>query len=252
MASMKSPENPIKPRHRLLAWARRWHAWGGLIAAIFLVVVGSTGILLNYKKPVLSALGLEPAGEPQRIKTDSTDGPEVLDIDFSTLTGLGASGIPAGEALAVARQDLGEVALDRIELKREAGVLVWKIKGIDDREVIVDAQTGVSYLKGRYEKVVSKKSSGRQDRTTDWGKIALDLHTGKIGGEAGKAFMTVVAAGLVFLSLSGVYLYVKPVLIRRANARARTGVAAKPFREPAEAKPREAVSAGLCDDSGRS
>lgn len=34
MVSMKSPESPIKPRHRLLAWARRWHAWGGLIAAI--------------------------------------------------------------------------------------------------------------------------------------------------------------------------------------------------------------------------
>lgn len=178
---------------------------------------------------MLSALGLEPARELQRIQPNSPDGPKVPDFDFSTLTGLGASGIPAGEALAVARQDLGEVALDRIKLKREAGVLVWKIKGIDDREVIVDAQTGASYLKGRYEKVVSTKSSGRQDRTTDWGEITLDLHTGKIGGEAGKALMTMVAAVLVFLSLSGVYLYAKPAFIRRANARARSGVAAMPF-----------------------
>ncbi|MBL9138835.1 MAG: PepSY domain-containing protein [Verrucomicrobiales bacterium] len=249
---MKSPANPLKPRHRLLAWARRWHAWGGLIAAIFLVVVGSTGILLNYKKSVLSALGLEPAGAPQRSKPNATDGPKVLEIDFSTLTGLGAAGIPAGQAIAVAREDLGSVALDRIELKREAGVLVWKIKGMDDREVIVDAQTGSSYLKGRYEKVVSTTSPGRQDRATDWGKIALDLHTGKLGGEVGKAFMTVVAAVLVFLSLSGVYLYAKPVLIRRANAQARNVVTAKSFREPSEAKPREVVSAALCDDSCRS
>jgi uncharacterized iron-regulated membrane protein len=246
---MKTQETPIKPRHRLLTWARRWHAWGGLIAALFLLVVGSTGILLNYKKPVLSALGLEPAQQaPLRIQSKAASGAEVPEVDFSTVNGLGAAGFPAAEAFALARQHLGEVPLDRIELKREAGVLVWKIKGIDDREVLVDAKTGASHLKGRYEKVVSAKSSGAPNRTTDWGKIALDLHTGKIGGEAGKAFMTLVAAVLVFLSLSGVYLYAKPVLIRRANARARGGAAAKLLREPTGIKSREAVAATLSKD----
>lgn len=249
---MTPPSNPTKPRHRLLAWARRGHAWGGLIAALFLIVVGSTGILLNYKKPVLTALGLEPREAPQRTRSKPEKLPQVPENHLSTLTGLGAAGIAVGDALALARRDLGEVPLERIELKREASTLVWKIKATDEREVIVDAMTGVAYLKGRYEKVVSNGTSGNEDRATDWGKIALDLHTGKIGGEVGKALMTAVAVMLVFLSLSGVYLYAKPVLIRRANARARRGTSTEQLRESAGAKPRATASEVLCNERNRS
>lgn len=224
---MKAPGTPIKSRHRLLAWARRWHAWGGLIAALFLLIVGSTGILLNYSEPVLSALGLEPRETARRSPLKAIDPETMPGPDFSTVTGVGAASVEAGDALILARQHLGDVPLDRIELKREADALVWKIKAMDEREIIVNAQSGASYLKGRYQKVVSEVASGEPVRGTDWGKIALDLHTGKIGGEAGKAIMTVMAAVLVFLSLSGVYLYAKPLLIQRANARARSGAASK-------------------------
>ena len=58
-------------------------------------------------------------------------------------------------------------------------------------------------------------------RTTDWGKIILDLHTGKIGGEAGKIVMSLAALMLMFLTASGVYMWLKPVFIRRRNSRAR-------------------------------
>lgn len=205
-----------------MAWARRWHAWGGLLAALFLLVAGSTGVVLNYKKPILTALGLESREVVQRGKGKAADRPVDTGAGFTTVTGLGAAGIPVAQALAAARERFGEVPLDRIELKREAGVLVWKIKAADEREVIVDASTGAAFLKGRYEKTAPGGSSGGGGRSTDWGKIALDLHTGKIGGEVGKALMTVMAVMLVFLSMSGVYLYTKPVLIRRANARARS------------------------------
>jgi hypothetical protein len=251
---MTPPSNPTKPRHRLLAWARRGHAWGGLIAALFLLVVGSTGILLNYKKPVLTALGLETREAPQR--TQSQSKPEkplqVPENHFSTLTGLGAAGIAVSDALALARRDLGEVPLERIELKREASTLVCKIKATDEREVIVDAMTGVMHLKGRYQKAVPNGTNGKEYRATDWGKIALDLHTGKIGGEVGKALMTAVAVVLVFLSLSGVYLYAKPVLIRRANARARRGASTEQLRESAGAKPRATAAKVLCKEMNRS
>lgn len=218
---MTQSPSSVRPRHRLLAWARRWHAWGGLLAALFLLVAGSTGVVLNYKKPILTALGLESREPVQRSKVKAADRPAETGAGFTTVTGFDAAAIPIAQALAAARERLGEVSLDRIELKRESGVLVWKVKAADEREVIVDATTGAAFLKGRYERNAAGGNSAGGGRSIDWGRIALDLHTGKIGGEVGKALMTVMALMLVFLSMSGVYLYAKPWLIRRANARAR-------------------------------
>lgn len=224
---MNPSQSTLPPRHRLLAWARRWHAWAGLFAALFLLVVAATGALLNYKRPVLSALGLEPMEPAQPSRTKASPSRPTPDVPgFNASTGLAAARIPASEALATAREKLGDVALDRIELKREAGTLVWKIKAVDEREVVIDTATGASRLKGRFEKVAPRGTPGTATRgtSTDWGRIALDLHTGKIGGEAGKAFMTAMAVVLIFLSLSGVYLWAKPLFVRRANARARGAV----------------------------
>jgi uncharacterized iron-regulated membrane protein len=53
----------------------------------------------------------------------------------------------------------------------------------------------------------------------------LDLHTGKIGGEAGKALMSAAALVLLFLTGSGIYLWIKPLLIRRQNAKTKTAPA---------------------------
>ncbi len=138
----------------------------------------------------------------------------------TTTTGLTAAGVTPDTALALARRELGVVPLERIELKQEDG-LVWKIKSRAGSEVIINASTGAVFSKGPYEKLGPPGSDGRPARSFDWGKFLLDLHTGKIGGEVGKAIMTVAAAALLFLTVSGLYLWLKPLLIRRTNARAR-------------------------------
>lgn len=185
------------------------------------MVLGLTGAFLNYKRPLLTALGVGAPGREQArdaVPARAPSGP-VADSRFDTLTGLGAARVSADEALGIARSPLGEVELDRIELKREGGRLVWKVKAVDEREVVVDAATGEFRWKARYEKLAARSGAGSSGGSTDWGKLVLDLHTGKIGGEVGKALMTGVAVVLVFLSVSGVYLYAKPLLLRRGRAR---------------------------------
>lgn len=224
--------NPVKPvasksRHWLLAKSRQWHLWGGLIAAVFLLVVGATGIVLNYKKPIFTALGIErdnqerkemkPAGA-DRAKPEKRIQSSSL---FTTMTGLAGAAVSLDQALALARENFGDVALERIELRAERGELFYKIKARGGDELQINASTGIHFLKGEYERVKASSEGAVLARTTDWGKIMIDLHTGKIGGEVGKALMTIAAVILLLLTLSGVYMWLKPLLIRRENAKAK-------------------------------
>jgi len=220
-----------KSKHWLLAKSRQWHLWGGLIAAIFLLVVGATGIVLNYKKPIFTALGIErDAKEMKDMKPAGTEQarPAKRDksaVKLTTTTGFSAATVSTEQALALAREKLGDVALERIELKAEHGELLYKIKARSGEELQINAITGTHFLKGEYEKVKAAPDSAVMARTTDWGKIMIDLHTGKIGGEVGKALMTVAAVILLLLTLSGVYMWLKPLLIRRENAKAKARAA---------------------------
>jgi hypothetical protein len=134
-------------------------------------------------------------------------------------------------ALEIARAEWGEVPLERIELKDERGGLFYKLKKRRGAEMWVNATTGAHFLKSEYERVGKAGADGAPMRRTDWGKILIDLHTGRIGGEVGKAIMSVAALILLFLTASGVYLWARPLLIRIGSAR-RTGVApVSNFRE---------------------
>jgi uncharacterized iron-regulated membrane protein len=223
-----------KPKHPLLAKSRQWHKWGGLIAAIFLIIVGATGIVLNYKQPIFTALGLENDPKEMKMKMSPEEKRarrERSPSGFTTVSGFGAATVTPDQALALAREMLGEVPLERIELKAEHGEMVYKIKAGSGDELWVNAMTGSRFVKGEYEKVKQSSDGAVVARRTDWGKIMLDLHTGKIGGEVGKAIMTTASVLLLLLSASGVYLWLKPVLIRRENAR--TKVAAPSAGAPA-------------------
>lgn len=112
---------------------------------------------------------------------------------------------------------MGDVEVERIELKAEPGQTLYKVKQASGEELWIDAATGAQFTKGRYQKTAKMGADGGPAAQTDWGKILLDLHTGKIGGAIGKAIMSAVAILLVFLSLSGVYMWLKPILIRRTN-----------------------------------
>jgi uncharacterized iron-regulated membrane protein len=225
-----------QPKHKLLAQSRKWHTWGGLFAALFLIVVGATGIVLNYKKPIFTALGLENEKE-MKMKMAPEDKharrEQAAATSFTTVSGFTAATVTTEQALALARESLGEVPLERIELKAEHGEMVYKIKAESGDELWVNALTGTHFVKGEYEKVKAAPDGAVMARKTDWGKIMIDLHTGKIGGEVGKAIMTGASVLLLLLSVSGVYMWLKPVLIRRENTKAKARAAAPATPAPA-------------------
>jgi hypothetical protein len=241
--SLPAKPAPVKSKNWLLAKSRQLHTWGGLFAALFLLVVGATGIVLNYEKPIFRALGIEkgftsgrPAGKPGSEAKAAAP-------RFTTVNGFAAAAVSAERVTELARAELGDVPLDRIELKAEHGELVWKVKARGGRELFVNAVTGTHFAKGEYEKLGRPGTDGLPAKSFDWGKVLINLHTGKIGGEFGKALMTVAAAALLFLTLSGIYLYAKPVLIRRTNARARAASSTVPASAERPAVPGSAAVA---------
>lgn len=241
MNSVPTPVTPLKPKNRWLVKLRQWHTWGGLAAGLCILLVGVTGVVLNYKKPIFTALGLERADEKSKQAMQSGPPPARA---FTTATGFAAAAVSSEQALALARDQWGEAPLERLELKHEHGGLVWKIKNRRGAELVVDAATGAATLKGAYEKLGPPGPDGRGVKSFDWGKLLLHLHTGQIGGEVGKAVMTLAAVMLLFLTGSGVYLWLKPLLIRRQNAKARATTAAPPraaAAKPAPAPARELV-----------
>jgi uncharacterized iron-regulated membrane protein len=218
------PSNPInssKPKSRnwLLAKSRQWHLWGGLIAGMFILIAGSSGIVLNYKKPIFTAVGLEE--KPRTSGGEAKQKTRPAGLQLNTATRLAAASVSPDRALEIARAEWGEVALERIELKKEQGEWIYKLKQKGGDELWVNAATGSHFVKGAYERIVKGGTETQPARQTDWGKILLDLHTGKIGGDVGKAIMSIAALMLLFLTTSGVYLWIKPILIRRQNAKAR-------------------------------
>ena len=210
--------NRPKPKHWLLAKSRQWHLWGGLIAGVFILVVAATGIVLNYKKPIFTALGLEKMEKekdyPRENKPAKSESARLTAaVSAETIAQVTA------RALELARTEWGDTRLERIELKDEHGELICKVKERGGNELWFYPATGAHLIKAEYEKIGKAGADGIVAKQFDWGKFMLNLHTGKIGGEAGKAIMSLAAVMLLFLTGSGVYMWLKPVLIRRQNAK---------------------------------
>ena len=205
---------PAKPRR--LAQSRLWHRWGGLLAGLFLLSVGATGIVLNYKQPVFSALGIELKREREASPLPKTTSSN----EAALTTGAGVSGgrVSLEEVLALARQEWGDVLLERIELRSEQHSVTYRLRQKSGAELWVDAADGRHIVKGAYERLGQPGADGTVTRSTDWGKILIDLHTGRIGGGPGQAVITVAAGLLLLLTVSGFYLWLKPLLIRRRRS----------------------------------
>lgn len=218
MPSEKNLSTPERKHHRL-AQFRRWHKWGGLTAGLFLLITATSGIVLNYKRPIFALLGVELDAKEGRVARGKSQPTELRDsqMPLTTAGGFSNTAISMEQALALARERWGDVPLERIELRAERSALLYRIKARSGEELQLNATTGAHFFKGGYERVKTASDGTVVARTTDWGKIILDLHTGKIGGEAGKIIMSLGALMLVFLTASGVYMWLKPVFIRRKN-----------------------------------
>lgn len=216
---MALENNPVAPeqKNRRLNQYRGWHKWTGITAGAFLLVMGATGIVLNYKQPIFAKLGIES----KRAERDASPLPAphpTSEVVLATGGGITGGMVDFAGALALARVEWGDVSLDRIEIRSSGETVTYRFRNEDGAEFWVDAADGRHLTKGTYERVGKTDKDGTVTRTTDWGKILIDLHTGRIGGAFGKAVISAASALLLFLSLSGFYLWLKPLFKRRRRS----------------------------------
>jgi hypothetical protein len=198
---------------------RTVHTWAGLIVLLPIVVVAATGFMLNHEE----SLGLKPKRLAMASDDDHHDehhekkphgnhekkyqspGHPVAN-DFVAKPGTAQQLATAMEqAIAAAAGEWGgELPLERIEFKQEPGYgLVVKVKA-DKRSEMHEQEVIYSVAEGQPMVEVKK------------GNWVLDLHTGKIFSRLwGYWWSDAAAVALVALSITGVVLYVIPLVKKR-------------------------------------
>lgn len=167
---------------------RSYHKYIGLVLAILFVISSLTGVLLGVKKQFDVLQAPTQKGEAKKLE-------EWLDLSILAEK--------ASEGLAAAYPGEEGLTIDRMDVRPSKGV----VKVIFEEhwwEVQVDGKTG------------EVKSIAK--RTSDWIET---LHDGSIISEGFKVVsMNLVGWGLFFMTLSGIWLWYGPLLIRK-NKRSR-------------------------------
>lgn len=172
---------------------RKYHRWISVVAALFLVVVGTTGIVLQVQR----LLGGEEEQEREREAATETEAAQRVDPS-----------VLLSRTLAAAQQRAPGRALASIELlpggdDPKAMVI---LAGDHARRLIVDGRDGV---------VV-------QDEPYEAESLILRIHSGAIFGEPGVFLGIMWGIALVGLSLTGAWVYLD--LYRRRRKSGKSGM----------------------------
>lgn len=179
---------------RLARFARRLHKWVGFSLALAMTVLSVTGAFVAWKKQVEY---LQPA-----TRVSQTPGQE---------TDLGSLLPPAQIAAGVLALDLPEAhdlsRIDRIELRPAKGIYKVRLEARNawrsPLELQFDARSGALLNEGV-----------RGDQ------LWMDLHSFAVFGELTKLIvMSLAGLSLLWLSLSGLYLFVFPRWFRARKRR---------------------------------
>ena len=167
---------------------RKFHRWISVVAALFLVVVGTTGVVLQVQR-------LVGGEEEQERKREAATGIETASrVDPSVLL---------SRTLAAAQQRAPGRALASIELlpggDEPKGVVI--LAGDHARRIVVDARDG---------DVV-------EDRPYEAESLILRIHSGAIFGEPGVFLGIFWGLALVGLSLTGAWVYLDLYRRRRKS-----------------------------------
>jgi uncharacterized iron-regulated membrane protein len=179
---------------RLARQARRWHKWTGTLLSLVMAVLAVTGALIAFKKEWDYLQPAARRGEPAPITA-------VLP--------------PARVAEIVLALDLPEAQhlddINRIELR--PGRHLYKVRlesagtWASPREIQVDATTGA---------VLNRGLRGDQ--------LWMDIHSFAVFGQGTKlVVMSLAGVSLLWLSLSGLYLFGFPPWHRARKRRRRLG-----------------------------
>ena len=213
-----------KKKSRLYKVLAKYHGYMGLAFGILIISAGITGIFLNHEDFILGLF--EPDIAEEQAEEDETEADEPEDTSLLETSGLPETKVTFVEALSVASETFGEdVPLEKIELKDEGGRLIYKVKTnkhlVKERELIINAYTGEATHRDKGEYFLNRVNASGEDEFAgiEWGELLLDIHTGEFfGGFRGQLLIDVAALAMIFLTGSGIYIWIKPRRKRKARA----------------------------------
>jgi uncharacterized iron-regulated membrane protein len=168
-----------------LAFWRKWHRWLALPAALFLLWAASTGFLVAFT---------EFFGEAEALREATRDL-----VSPVTLSSLGkAWQEPVSRAFATGLATVGAMPVDKITVQLKGDhptvtIFTGKPGGGEDKQLVFDARTGALLSSASYA-----------DKP-----FLYRLHSGEAFGDGGLVGAMFWALALVFLVVSGLFIYVK-------------------------------------------
>ena len=192
-------------RRSVNIWSRRVHRWGAIACMMPLIVVISTGLLLQLKKEIA---WVQPA-EQRGTGTVPVIGPDAVLRAVRAAPGAGV-------------ESWGDI--DRLDVRPSKGLI--KVQTKQGLEVQLDASNG------RVLQVAPRRSD-----------LIESLHDGSFFGQVAKLGVF-LPAGLLLLVLwiSGVYLWFLPKIARRNGRRRRGAQSSSPSSSSSTSKPSTKVS----------
>ena len=181
-------ESSIQSKVKSIRWYRRLHKWIGIPLILFFLLIGITSILLAWKKKADLL--------PPTLKTKVENGVWILPSEM----------VKIGEE---EMQKLGkDPEVDRIDIRPDKGIAKVTFK-THFTEVQVDGFSGeVLSIETRHSDWIEKVHDGS----------IIDFYTS--GDEGAKlTYSTLTALGLIFLGISGFYMWYYPKVIRRLKAK---------------------------------
>lgn len=165
------------------AFWRRWHRWIGAPAALFLVFVSITGVLVA---------GTEFFGADEALREANRDlvSPIHTDAPLAEWSG------PLATAMSVAAEKFPGAPVDKVVIAFKGAaptlsIFLGKPTGGEDTQLVFDAHTG-AYL--RTESYVDKALLHR-------------IHSGEFFGDGGLVMSMVWGVALLALTITGFLLY---------------------------------------------
>lgn len=165
------------------AFWRTWHRWIGFVAALFLLFVAVTGVLVAFT---------EFFGEEEATREATRD----LVSPVTIQSPAAAWSEPIRQAFAVAQREAGNAPVDEVRIQfkgdRPAVTLfLGKPSGGEDRKVVVNERSGALIGVGEY---VDKPFLHR-------------LHSGEVFGDGGLVVAMLWGLSLIVLTVSGLIIY---------------------------------------------
>ena len=169
-------------------WYRRWHKWVGVIAMVFLVTIGITGLLLAWKK-----------NSGGYLLANTRQGTTTLPSGWLSIDSIQSS----AKNYLFKMQPGIDAAIDRIDIRPDNGIAKVTFKN-HYHAVQVDLGTGTPLLleKRRGDFIEHLHDGTILDKITGWKWLKL-------------SYSTLVGLSLLFLCFSGFWLWYNPKRIKK-------------------------------------